>query len=102
MADQPEPPAGFLGVLLTSPEAERELAEAALTEQEVEHPSDRVCAIVMASWLEGRLQHAISWRLADSKYQRGIFKNGMLAAYEPKVQLGYLIKIYGEEARENL
>ena len=77
--------------------------ESVLTYQEIEDASDRICAIVTASWLETRLQTALAWRVgADDGYKRKLFSvDGMLGAYEPKVSFGYLIGVYGEEAREN-
>ena len=98
MADTPEPSVGPITKALSTQAGLKLLKESILTHEEMEHASDRLCAIVTASWLEGRLQRAISWRLADPSYQRGIFKDGMLSAYEPKVQLGYLIRVYGAEA----
>jgi hypothetical protein len=87
---------------LADPGNQRLLEESVLTYQEIEHASDRVCAIVTAAWLEGRLQRALSWRLADPAYQKKNVFDGMLGAYAPKVRLGYLIGVYSEEAHENL
>ncbi len=92
----------WISEAFNDPDNQKLLTESFLIYREIEGSTDRVCAIVTAAWLESRLEHAISWRLADSNYQKKVFRHGgMLGSYNPKVQLGYLIGVYGQEALEN-
>jgi hypothetical protein len=72
--------------------------------REIEAASDRVLAIVSATFIEERLADAIKNRLLRDPNQLKKFfaPSGALGTYEAKVALGYLLSIYVNETRRNL
>src|ERR1051325_738817 len=95
---------GAIGRAQTTAAGIAQIEESVLSYEEIDHSSDRVCAIVTAAMLEGRIQGALSWRLPDPEYQKKkLFTvDGLLGPYDAKVNMGYALGIFGAEARENL
>lgn len=66
--------------------------------------SDRAAAILGGTLLENRLEMAIQLRMAEDKeVLTQLFRtSGPLGSFSAKIDLGYLMKMYGKEARHDL
>jgi hypothetical protein len=59
---------------------------------------------VSAAILDDLVGHALRWRLVQDKsdHKKMFDPDGALGSFEPKVRLGYLLGVYGSEAKDNL
>jgi hypothetical protein len=72
---------------------------------EIEEDSDRSAGIVAAAFVEDQLTHLLKSRLRyeDEKIMREMFRSrGPLGTFSAKIDMGYLMRLYSEEARREL
>lgn len=86
------------------PWATRGTAEDDLTTAEIERQEDRAAAIIAAAFFEDRLTLAIRERLVnDPRVVNPLLKGtGPLASFSAKIDLAYLLGIYGAPTRATL
>jgi len=72
--------------------------------KEIHAAPDRSAAILATSWLDDYLTTAIRTKLLDDKDTANkLFKpSGPLGNLVPKAELGYLLKLYSKESRDDL
>jgi hypothetical protein len=72
--------------------------------KEIYAAPDRSAAILATSWLDEYLTVAIKTKLLDDKdtANKLLKPSGPLGNLVPKAELGYLLKLYGKETRDDL